>query len=405
MTILKNKIYLLFLSSVLILGLTTACDSNKSEPEEPSAPREALLDLVFPTRSVGIDMTEKELDPLENYFTPEESYLIIEQRTQNHSLSFEENISDTNPNGFLYKYVWKKGENDKGTEANTVISGDTPNWNDGYNFTALPAWNNPMKWETILSNGAIGTDYAFGALYYPVDNGGRRDIETDQSTLEGLKKSNILGTYHSTSTPYERLRFRLYHLMACMRVTIWVPVEKTDETGQTGYKGVRKINATMLNLIKDFNIEWGSLPSDYPPSLMADTETGVAGKISMYPHTAPTESKNVDITVFGLEGTDDVYEYTFTGLFPPQTISNTADVLQFDIMNENGRQIVASYTWSTAQLMSNLEVNSGTITNLILYFPRGENTALLVKSEILDWEQADTVVTVTPDNDSSSKHD
>lgn len=398
MTLMNRFIILPIRYSILSL-LFSVCffSCRQEEIEQDVVPSgEDLVDftLEFPTRSVGKDMTESTLDPLSDYFTAEESILLIGQRTQNHSLTFDETNADGSQNDYLYKYVW---DNKEANEA----GGDSPNWTTGYNFKALESWKNPLTWSSVIGHGALGNSFAFGALYYPIDNSERTSVETDQSDIEGLKKSNILGTYHQTNSIYERFRFRLYHLMACIRVTILVPVQKTVEgKGVTGFDGDRKIDATMLKLIKDFTIDWGELPSDYPPYLMADESTGTPSDIKMYPHPvdAPREIKEWDISNFGLEGTDEVKEYTFTGLFPPQTLSKTNNILQFDIFAQNSsRNKDTSYVWSTSQLMANLKVTAGTITNLVLYFPREDNNAILVKSEILDWGKTDTTVTITPE--------
>lgn len=350
--------------------------------------------LDFPTRSVGAETTdESNLDPLYDYFNKNESILLIAQRTQDHSISFEDNNGDGD-NQYLFKYVWN------GDEANTLESDKTPNWGSGYNFSSLESWENPLTWSTAIKNGAFGSSYAFGALYYPIDNSIRNSIEDNQSELEGLKKSNILGAYHLTESLYERFRFRLYHLMACIRVTIQIPDKRTEEDGGfTGYDD-RVFKAYMLNVQKDFVIDWGAGSSEEPPILRADDSSETRPtKINMFETPVTNhEPVEIDLSNYGLEGTDYVRQHTFTVLFPPQTLSNTKDILQFDMMRANGRQVDIQFTWSTSQLITNLQVSPGTITNLVLYFTREENEALLVRSEITDWTHTDTTVTVTPEN-------
>lgn len=355
-----------------------------------------IFALDFPSRSVGAETTEESnLDPLLHYFNESESILLIAQRTQDHSISFEDNNGDID-NQYLFKYVWD------GEEANTMESDKVPNWGSGYNFTPLESWSNPLTWTTAINNGAFGSSYAFGALYYPVENEARNAIEEDQSELEGLKKSNILGAYHLTQSLYERFRFRLYHLMACIRVTIQVPEARTDEdNGTTGYEE-RVFKAYMLDVQKDFVIEWGTGSSEEPPILRADeTSTNRPGKVQMYETPVNGHDlKEIDLSNYGLEGKDMVREYTFSVLFPPQTLSNTKDILEFDMMNARGNRVETYFYWSTSQLIKNLQVSPGTITNLVLYFTREKNEALLVRAEILDWTHTDTTVTVTPETSS-----
>lgn len=379
--------------SFLFIAITFVLFSCENQEESPSNPSEDILDvtLFFPTRSVGND--DGKLDPLTNYFTQNQSVLLIGQRTNSQSLSFDDEASDGTKNNLLYKYVWN------GQEANDV-SGNSPNWNEGYNFKPLSSWGNSLTASNVQSRGAFGNAYAFGALYYPGGNSQRNDVETDQTNLDALKSSNLLGAYHQASLYNERLKFRLFHLMACIRVTILVPVSQTDEeNGTTGYDE-RKIVATMLNLKKDFIIDWGNRSSEEPPVLKEDETIEERSDIKMYPHpiTGERTIKEQDLSPFGMKGTDRVREYTFSGLFPPQSISNTDNILKFEIMQEkSSTRPDATYYWSTSQLMTNIQVSPGTITNLVLYFPRGENNALLIKSEIIDWGHADSTVTITPE--------
>ena len=382
--------HILYLISVLIV---TSCSQGIEEPSVQS-PDQDLVEfyLDFPTRSVGVDKNSSTLDPLSDYFVMNSSLLLISQRTNYVSISFEDKNSDGSKNELLYKYVWE------GKEANEESSGNTPDWESGYNFKPLSAWRNPMNWSNVMARGAFGNSFAFGAIYYPVENQSRSDIETDQSTLNNLKKSNILGAYHLTDKLYERFRFRLYHLMACMKVTILVPgVDPDDQT--KGYN-VRNINGTMLGLNKDFTIDWGARGSEEPPILKADETVTTVADIKMY--LQPSDGERVeeewDLSNFGLEGNAMVRKYTFMALFPPQTLSNTDNILQFDIMSEGSKtQVAAKYFWSTSQLLTHLQVSAGTITNLILYLPIEDNNALMIKSEILEWGQNDTIVTITPE--------
>lgn len=388
----RLKRHILYLISVLIV---TSC-SQGIEESSVESPDQDLVEfyLDFPTRSVGVDNTSSTLDPLSDYFEKNSSLLLISQRTNYVSISFEDNNSDGSKNELLYKYVWE-GE---GKEAQEETSGNTPNWEIGYNFKPLSTWKNPMNWSSVMARGAFGNSYAFGAIYYPVENQSRSDIETDQSILNNLKKSNLLGAYHLTKSLYERFRFRLYHLMACMKVTILVPCVDPDD--QTKGYNERTILGTMLGLNKDFTIDWGARGSEEPPILKADETVTTVANIKMYlqPSEGPREEKEWDLSNFGLEGKAKVREYTFMALFPPQTLSNTDNILEFDIKREGSETVTAAkYYWSTSQLLTHLQVSAGTITNLILYFPVEENNALMIKSEILEWGQTDTIVTITPE--------
>ena len=388
-----------FKSPALILFLTVSFLSGCNDYEatvEADKEDNLIFSLDFPSRSVGNDITVSNLDPLENYFNEEKSVLLIAQRTQNHSISFDDYNGDTK-NGYLFKYVWD------GKEANPIEGEKTPNWEAGYNFKNLVGWDNPLNWTKVISNGALGSSYAFGALYYPIDNEQRSSIEEDQSTLDGLGKSNLLGAYHLTESLYERFRFRLYHLMACIRVTILVPAKTENDDPKNPGFDERNMKAYMLKMKKDFIIEWGDRSSEEPPILKDDESVSDRYNITMYPHpvTGNRDPFEIDLSYFGIEEpeTDQVRAYTFTGLFPPQTLSNTDNILEFALMrSKTSNNVDTRYYWSTSQLIANLQVSPGIITNLVLYLPRTENNAILLRSEIIDWDQTDASFTLTPEN-------
>lgn len=382
--------FFLFIYIIIIPGLSGCImeDGYDSGTSTESDPQNLFIN--FPTRGNGLTFdTDVTLDPLASYFDKEKSVLLIAQRTNVQSISFNDMLNDA-ANHYLYKYVWD------GTEAQ--VAPDTPNWESGYNFIPYPAWSNTLNWETVISNGAFDNSYAFGALYFPVLNEQISSVATDQSNLESLMMSNILGTYHLTENLYERFRFKLYHVMACIRVTILVPEYQTnEESGATGFNEAT-VEGQLLGVQPNFTIDWGSRSSEEPPIVKNDETMPETADIIMYPHPVEgtREVVEYDLSDFGLSGNEKVREYTFTVLFPSQTISNTSNILRFLIM-ENIGTVSASYVWSTSQLSTNLQVSSGTVTNLILYFPRTENNALLIKSEILNWNQADTDVTLTPE--------
>lgn len=388
----KPNVYFFMLFIGILSSLMAACTDEKEFIGEIEH-EDMIFSLEFPTRA-SAEGSSSGLDPLTNYFEKEKSILLIEQRTTEHSINFNDN-NVNEKNKYLYKYVWD------GVEAQPEESGEIPNWQAGFNFKTQEEWNNPLVWKTVKDNGAFNASYAFGALYYPVENKIRTSIETDQNTPDGLGKSNILGTYHRTQALYERFRFRLFHLMACIRVNLLVPESRIDEiNGLTGYDE-RIVTAKLLNLQKDFHIEWGTSSSDEPPVLKADeSSSSLKTDINMYAHPVDNtrEVIEVDLSYFGDKGTDNVRVYTFSGLFPAQTLSNIDNILQFDIMDRNGEEIETNYYWSSSKLISNLQISQGTITNLVLYLPRIGNEVILVTSNIIDWDCSDTSLTLTPED-------
>lgn len=125
--------------------------------------------------------------------------------------------------------------------------GNGADWDKGYNFVPMfgendeePFKNFKMDWKTIKSYGSLGNAFSFFAMYYP---GGNPIFQTytHQSAcdLAMMKRMDIMGAYHTTPSLYTRMRFKLYHLMVYVRVTVYVPVmEITYKDGEAiGYTG------------------------------------------------------------------------------------------------------------------------------------------------------------------------
>lgn len=165
------------------------------------------------------------------------------------------------------------------------------NWGDGYNFKLKSEWSDPIKWSDVKSNGSIGNSFVFFAFcdnlrdLEPDDNdpllkfwnttpgqitaspdfgpvtyyhhayggqwkksdkvGGNYDYSNDWHVYHYQNHCGVpdfMGAYHTTSTLYSRPRFKFYHLLAYVRVTLYVPVEQTyEDTDPVTKKPVKRI--------------------------------------------------------------------------------------------------------------------------------------------------------------------
>lgn len=143
---------------------------------------------------------------------------------------------------------------------------DDATWSDGYNFKVMSKCSDPISWSTVKSNGSIGNSFVFYAFcdnLKDLEPRGSEDLNPDWvGTGENLyyhhayggkwKKSDnvpapydysndwhahhyqnhcgvpdFMGAYHTTSTLFSRPRFKFYHLLAYVRVTLYVPVVDT----------------------------------------------------------------------------------------------------------------------------------------------------------------------------------
>lgn len=284
-------------------------------------------------------------------------------------------------------------------------------WDEGFNFKPLIE-TEPLEWGHIRRRGPVGNSYNLIALYYPYDNTTRFGVETDQSSLENLLKSDVLGAFHSTSTLFSRLRFRLFHLMTYIRVTLYVPVYNTDDN--SGFLADAFTGAWVLDVLNDFRIEYrAGITSDTRGPVItaiADNDEGKGVDVSMYCPTPKSPVKtSVRVSDYYDDGTnekdrtDEVYAYTFHALIPfPDTRYNSTESAKIDFLKFSfatpGGNIKSYYFNDTQRYISDNHVGSvlslkqGAIQDLYLYLPRGGNGTIYVKANVSDWNNSSSDV-------------
>lgn len=301
------------------------------------------------------------------------------------------------PDENLFKYEW--------------YSNPAANWEEEYNFAAMKE-TKPMTWTGIRRMGQVGNAFSLYAMYFPKDNAPKFSAAGDQTNLDSLLVSDIMGAYHSTSALYTRLRFRLFHLMSYLRVTLYVPtLEKSDDDNSySGFGPDAFQSAIVMNAYTTFDIEWrANRTSDIDAPLIDPTRLGNRRDISMYRHPLQQEDDVIEINVrdFYSNGdidTDSVRVYNFSVLFPPQEFNG--NILQFKFKTPG--ETTRNYYFAASQLISgsnDFRFDQGTLQHLTLYLPRTGNTTILVKAVVNSWNSADTDMTVTEEENLTSTGD
>ncbi|MCH5226238.1 MAG: hypothetical protein J1F16_00250 [Muribaculaceae bacterium] len=278
----------------------------------------------------------------------------------------------------LYTYLYKENRN--------------ADWDNFFNFYPIEG-TEYLEWSAIRQRGAVGNGYSLFAFYFPQDNQIHFGVEQDQSDPINLLKSNVLGAYHSSSTLFSRLRFRLFHLMIYLKVTLYVPIYDADDN--SGYLIDGFQDALVLNPMTDYSISWRVIRSSDidPPFVQPDPKSHVESIIPYSPTVVP-ESTTIETGTYKpgetIE-TDNVYKYTFHVILPPQgtNFSNGVDFLQFRLKTPGGTE--KYYYFNDSQFAGLAEdeftFNQGTYQNLELYLPRKGNETILVKAKVNDWNQ------------------
>ena len=299
-----------------------------------------------------------------------------------------------------------------------------------YNFSAYNT-DVALDWNKIGAGGSWNGGFALFSLYFPIENTVRQkkgdngatyySVMADQSTEDNLKKSDILGGYHSTPKLFSRIRFRLFHLMTYLRIRLYVPLY--DNEKNTGYRENALDYATLNNVTPDFIIDWNAIRSS---DTQGPAVTALDGEeeIIMYQHPLPEGTENHKIMKIkykdflsnnyfdqGIEGDFDyVRVYDFSVIIPVQkgmvdengqqgTFAGT-DFLNFYFRTNSGA--ITKYYFNQAlsanTTQSSLELNQGVYQYLQLYLPRVGNQAVCVSATVNPWGQMGTEMLLTPED-------
>lgn len=390
--------------TILTFAVLASCTSNDME-EDALEQQVASISVMAQPRKIadGIDVGSKADEaPIIIDSFEKGSTLYISQVGTTADPNFTDNFNNSN----LYIYQYKKNE--------------SATWDEEYNFEYDKS-RKPIDWQDVKALGPVGNAFSLYALYFPVDNRVKFKVEPDQTggandpyDTRNFKKSDIMGAYHATSSLYTRLRFRLFHLMVYLKVTLYVPIHKDNgkeasdkDYKYSGFAPNALQGAFVMNAYRDFSIEWRANRSSDTPPYPQDQKSGTKENIRMYQHpfhNDETSKIDIDIRDYYSENNnevneyqDEVYKYTFSVLFPSQQFGG--NFLCFVLKAIDGQ--LKYYYFSSNQIKGDSDSNglvSGTLQELELYLPRTTNQTILIGAKVLPWEDAVTDMTVTKDS-------
>lgn len=288
-------------------------------------------------------------------------------------------------------------------------------WASEFNFKV---WGNrrSFNWDDVIGVGPNGNAFKFFGFFFPIKQKPVWSVETDQSDPDttAFKSSDIMGAYHSTSAIFTRMRFRLYHLMTYLKVTVYVPVYQGDNSSSdmsySGFNEGAMQGGYMMNIIKDFSIEWATAKSsDTEPPMVQVSGNAERSNIKMFAHHSDETESEIEINnyyggqVDGItDGKDTVRTYNFSVLFPTQIrqgsqgIVDSDNFLCFSLVTPGGDK--KYYYFYSSQIKgadgNSFGLTQGTLQQLYLYLPRKTNQSVLVGAKILPWQEGITDMTV-----------
>ena len=409
----------LFATIALVLSLFWSCDSESDPSEQENmdkTPYVTGIGVSLATRSSddngGEDDKSFDLDELIPYSLTfnENTILQISQQTRTINPFQNEDVT--------YDFAYIPGS-------------EGASWDNeaSYNFTPYKM-DDPLEWNKIAEGGSLNGGFALYCMYFPIENKLREKegeygatnyyVMADQSTVENLKKSDILGAYHSTPTIFSRIRFRLFHLMTYVRIRLFVPVYDVEKN--TGYREGALQYATLNNVTPDFAIDWSAIRSSDTQGPAVSPLAG-DGEIKMYQHPlaeGKTEHEIVEIKYKdylrdgyfdqGIDGDyDKVRVYDFSVIIPNQrgTVGEdgkesnftSTDFLNFYLRTNSGAitRYYFNQAFSANTNESMLEMNEGIFQYLQLYVPRVGNQVVFVGAKVNPWNQMGTNMLLTPE--------
>lgn len=338
----------------------------------------------------------------------------------------QEKYPDKYPNLYNYSYHLKYPANYDDNPAT-------------YNF--FP--NSPeemMDWDDVKFWGRNGSLYSIFAMFYPYNNVFPYDadgtpafrVQTDQTTLDNLRKSNFLGAYFGNSSANQPLKFHLYHLMAYLKVTLYIPVFNPDdeiiENGKkvkvrTGYPADALQKALIKDVMPNFAITWNANKSSGTAPSTAAVPSSERTNISMYipgpetykdnPDKLPPVVKvptkyfyNENDKKYNEDETDDCWEITLSALIPagqdyqkgennvPNGTWTNTNFLQFDLRQNFGSLKRYIFNGNPDQIeggmisSGELNIGQGVLQHISLYLPRHGEAAVLLNAKVIKWQEA-----------------
>lgn len=430
----------------------TACVNDRAivgdepDPSSPPAVEEKVTSISVskgaPKKVAGTTPIDERLNSTE---FPVGSKIYISQLGATTTPNFPSNYTLATKNFYAYQHY-------KNPDAN---------WDNGYNFT-LAENSNPIDWSIIKGYGSVGNSFALYALYFPSGNVSTSVNDANPNvyavtewqnnrTDESILYFDIMGAYHTFSSLYSRLRFRMYHLMTCVRLTLLLPVEEVTKNGTTGFAenafhttrhqtttevrnfipgaflgaSYEHAGGNFRNVSRMWRIDYNANRSSDREGPLVETikisnNLGLApnANICMYPHNdEDDESPDAGFKMATINpkefypnadrDRDQVRVYEFTAFLPPQTLSG--ELMYFHIKPPgtpdgifNNEASIRRYYFSTSQLLTGkneIEFTQGTINHITLYIPRSENNTVLVSADVLPWTEAFTDMTVMDEDE------
>ncbi|MCH5224959.1 MAG: hypothetical protein J1D77_03125 [Muribaculaceae bacterium] len=409
--------FILGMSSGAMLFMASSCaaepDGSKETKLDGDAVETISVSLATRTPSQNIidenydynDFSIEDLIPFETGFDENSIIQVSQQTNFKEPFKFEDDIFD-------FRFM----ESEDASWENET----------SYNFASYHQ-KIPLEWSHIGAGESHNGGFAMYALYFPVenqlrqrvvDNKVRYSVMQDQSTIENLRKSDIMGAYHSTPAIHTRIQFKMYHLMTYVRIRLYVPL--FDEEKNTGYRENALQYATIDNVNNEFSIAWNASISSDTQGPSVDALEGES-EIIMYQHPLPegkTEHPIVSIPYKkfltpdyydqGIDGDmDKVRIYDFSVIIPYQysrygedgKLHNftETDFLNFYFRTNSGATSRYYFNQSFYAINqdgdseenneSTLEMSQGNFQYLQLYVPRVGNQVVYMGAKINPWTQ------------------
>ena len=349
----------------------SSCENEEGDAVNLSTDDAIKFDISIVTRDTH---DPEALEKYDDFFVDGVSCVYLSQRADHVPIDFSEDSNN------LYKYVYKKNP-----EAN---------WETGFNFSPV---TDALDWGKIIDNGQFAQVYAFAIMFFPrgADNAAYPyyQVGADQSQADNFMEWDLLAGYHRAEKLRERLRFQLKHVLCRLKVNLYIPVLDVEQGN--GYE-VTEAKAEAIDFRTDYEVVFPEMDSEGIPQATPTNPEGVKTNIKMKKTVDGEPYKLKDLSKFPETemAEDNVTKYSFDMIFPMQVVYD--NMLRFTL-TLNGEE--KNFVYKNSNSDSGVKFQGGAITNLDLYLNRPDNRILLLKANVLDWNEASSDFIIMPDED------
>lgn len=285
-------------------------------------------------------------------------------------------FNETKEEDYPYKFIAKEKED------------ESEDINANANEDAYGGFN----WLTLEPTSIY---YIFEAMYFP-GNEYYDKVEADQRDEDNFKNADLLLAHHRMliSERGKPVKLTFHHAFAKVRVEITIPEHENPEDGVFPLNALK--NVYMGEMLTSYTVNYAEVISnDELRTTAGDKEKG---REQVYMHKIENPA--------GQKSSDDGHLYVYEGIVPAQDfLYDGKKFLFFEVAKHDGVHDGTDSKVVTYKFTPNgggFSLESSTILNVKLTVKPEDQEVVILKSEVLPWNEAATTILAGKENNTSS---